>query len=212
MGHASRRRAMVERQLRGRGIRDERVLAAMGAVERHRFVPRARRWEAYEDRPLPIGGGQTISQPWIVARMAEALELGPDDRVLEVGAGCGYAAAVLAELAGRVTAVEQDPDLAERARSHLADRANVEVVTGDGAAGRPDVPPFDAISVAAAGPSVPEPLRSQLADGGRLVMPVGPRTHQELLLLRRDGDVVSEESLGPVRFVPLTGPHGVDPP
>ena len=203
---------MVERQLRGRGIRDERVLAAMGTVERHRFVPRARRWEAYEDRPLPIGGGQTISQPWIVARMAEALEIGPDDRVLEVGAGCGYAAAVLAELAGRVTAVEQDPDLAERARSHLADRANVTVVTGDGAAGRPDEPPFDAISVAAAGPELPAPLLRQLADGGRLVMPVGPRTHQELLLVRRDGDTLAEESLGPVRFVPLTGPHGVDAP
>lgn len=201
---------MVERQLRRRGLADERVLDAMATVPRHRFVPRGQRSRAYDDRPLSIGGGQTISQPWVVARMAEVLELTPEAVVLEVGGGCGYAAAVLAELAGRVTSVEQDPELAERARANLADWPNVTVVTGDGAVGRPDGAPFDGISVAAAGPSVPEPLRDQLADGGRLVMPVGPRSHQDLLLLRRDGDRVVEESLGSVRFVPLTGPHGVD--
>lgn len=191
-------------------MRDERVLDAMEAVERHRFVPRSRRLQAYEDRPLPIGGGQTISQPWIVARMAEVLELRPDDVVLEVGGGCGYAAAVLAALAGRVTTVERDPELAVRARANLADVANVSVVAGDGAAGLEGAAPFDGISVAAAGPEIPEPLLAQLADGGRLVMPVGSRTHQELVLVRRDGDTLVEEFLGQVRFVPLVGPHGVD--
>lgn len=205
MDQRQRRDVMVARQLRDRGIRDERVLAAMSAVPRHRFVPPHHRGRAYADRPLGIGGGQTISQPWVVARMAEALELGPDDRVLDVGAGSGYAAAVLAELAGTVVAVEQDDELAERARRALGDRDGVRVVHGDGREGSPADAPFDAVHVAAAAPSVPSALRDQLRDGGRLVMPVGPRSSQHLLLFRREGDDWSERDLGRVRFVPLLG-------
>ena len=180
----------------------------MEAVPRHHFVPPGERQLAYDDRPLPIGGGQTISQPWIVARMAEALEIQPDDRVLEVGTGSGYAAAVLAELAARVVTIEQDRTLATRAAQVLDDRDNVVVVVGDGSRGWPDEAPYDAISVAAAAPEVPPPLLDQLADGGRLVMPVGPSSMHRLLLLRRDGEDLVEQDLGAVRFVPLTGEHG----
>ncbi len=208
MGHDERRHAMVERQLRRRGMRDERVLAAMEAVPRHEFVPGSERSMAYDDRPLPIGGGQTISQPWIVARMAEVLDLGPDDVVLEVGTGSGYAAAVLAELAGRVVTIEQDRALAARAARQLGAWPNVTVVVGDGGLGHPADAPYDAITVAAAAPAVPQPLLDQLADGGRLVMPVGPSMNQDLLLVRRVGDTFEEEDLGAVRFVPLTGEHG----
>ncbi len=208
MGHRARRHAMVQQQLRDRGIRDERVLAAMEAVPRHHFVPPGERALAYDDRPLPIGGGQTISQPWIVARMAEALELQPDDVVLEVGTGSGYAAAVLAELAARVVTIEQDRSLATRAEQVLDDRDNVTVLVGDGSSGWPRRAPYDAISVAAAAPEVPAPLLDQLAEGGRLVMPVGPSHMHRLLLLRRDGEELVQEDLGAVRFVPLTGEHG----
>lgn len=208
MGHDERRHAMVERQLRRRGMRDERVLAAMEAVPRHQFVPGSERSMAYEDRPLPIGGGQTISQPWIVARMAEVLDLGPDDVVLEVGTGSGYAAAVLAELAGRVVTIEQDRALAARASRRLEAWPNVTVVVGDGGQGHAAEAPYDAITVAAAASAVPQPLLDQLADGGRLVMPVGPSMNQHLLLVRRVGDTFDEEDLGAVRFVPLTGEHG----
>lgn len=208
MGHRARRHAMVQRQLRDRGIRDERVLAAMEAVPRHHFVPPGERALAYDDRPLPIGGGQTISQPWIVARMAEALEIQPDDVVLDVGTGSGYAAAVMAELAARVVTIEQDRRLASRAAQVLDDRDNVMVLVGDGSRGWPDEGPYDAICVAAAAPEVPQPLLDQLAEGGRLVMPVGPPHMHRLLLLRRDGDDLVEQDLGAVRFVPLTGEHG----
>lgn len=208
MGHDERRHAMVERQLRRRGMRDDRVLAAMEAVPRHEFVPRGERSMAYDDRPLPIGGGQTISQPWIVARMAEVLELQPDDVVLEVGTGSGYAAAVLAELAGRVVTIEQDRALAARAARQLEGWPNATVVIGDGGQGHPAEAPYDAITVAAAAPAVPQPLLDQLADAGRLVMPVGPSINQQLLLVRRVGDTFEEEDLGAVRFVPLTGEHG----
>lgn len=208
MGHDERRHAMVERQLRRRGMRDERVLAAMEAVPRHEFVPRGERSLAYDDRPLPIGGGQTISQPWIVARMAEVLDLRPDDVVLEVGTGSGYAAAVLAELAGRVITIEQDRALAARAARQLEAWPHVTVVVGDGGQGHPGEAPYDAITVAAAAPSVPQPLLDQLADGGRLVMPVGPSRDQRLRLVCRVGDTFEEADLGAVRFVPLTGEHG----
>ncbi len=208
MDAASRRHRMVEQQLRARGLRDERVLAAMAAVPRHRFVPRPQRRLAYTDGPLPIGSGQTISQPWVVARMAEVLEVKPDDVVLEVGGGSGYAAAVLAQLAATVLTIERDPTLAARATIALGAWPNVTVVTGDGGSGLPDRAPFDAISIAAAAAAIPPPLLDQLADGGRLVMPVGPARHQHLVLVRRDGDTFVEEQLGAVRFVPLTGDHG----
>ncbi|HKJ55098.1 MAG TPA: protein-L-isoaspartate(D-aspartate) O-methyltransferase [Nitriliruptoraceae bacterium] len=210
MGQSARRFAMVQRQLRDRGIADERVLAAMEAVPRHEFVPRPERRLAYDDRPLPIGGGQTISQPWMVARMAEALELDRDAVVLEVGGGSGYAAAVLAELAARVVTIEQDATLAARASSVLEAWPNVTVVVGDGGRGLPDQAPFDGISIAAAAATIPPPLRDQLADGGHLVMPVGPPRHQRLVHLRRDGDEFVEDVLAAVRFVPLTGEHGAD--
>lgn len=196
---------MVRTQLRARGIADPRVLAAMEEVPRHAHVPRHQRRRAHDDRALGIGHGQTISQPWVVARMAEALELEPDDVVLDVGAGSGYATAILARLAGRVVAIEQDPDLAERARGMLADHDHVRVVQGDGRAGSPDDAPFDAIHVAAAAPSIPPALLDQLADGGRLVMPVGARTSQRLVLVVRTGDDLDRTDLGGVRFVPLLG-------
>lgn len=208
MGHDDRRKRMTQDQLRRRGIADEHVLAAMDSVPRHRFVPSIRRRVAYADRPLPIGGGQTISQPWIVARMAEVLELGFDDVVLEVGTGSGYAAAVLAELAGRVVTIEQDPGLAARASIALEPWPNVMVVQGDGGRGWIADAPFDGIAVAAAAEKIPAPLLDQLADGGRLVMPVGPSDYQRLLLVRRHGGKFFEEDLGAVRFVPLTGDHG----
>lgn len=205
MGHRARRADMVATQLRARGITDERVLAAMEAVPRHRFVPRHQRRRAHDDRALGIGHGQTISQPWVVARMVEALELGPDDVVLDVGAGSGYATAVLARLAGRVVAVEQDPDLAERARGMLVEEDHVRVVHGDGRDGSPADAPFDAVHVAAAATDVPPALLDQLGDGGRLVMPVGPRTSQHLLVMVRHGEQVHQHDLGRVRFVPLLG-------
>lgn len=210
MDHTAQRHRMVEEQLRARGIEDERVLAAMRAVPRHEFVPRPERRLAYNDRPLPIGGGQTISQPWMVARMAEVLELDRDAVVLEVGGGSGYAAAVLAELAARVVTIERDATLAARASTVLAAWPNVAVVVGDGGRGLPDQAPFDGISIAAAAAAIPPPLRDQLADGGHLVMPVGPPRHQRLVLVRRDGDEFVEEVLAAVRFVPLTGEHGLD--
>lgn len=205
---AGARRAMVEHQLRDRGVHDEAVLAAMAAVPREAFVPAERAGRAYDDAALPIDCGQTISQPLVVARMAELLELGPADRVLEVGAGSGYAAAVLSRLAAGVWAVERHGPLAEEAAARLARLgfATVHVRHGDGRLGWPEEAPFDAITVAAGGPEVPPALLDQLAPGGRLVMPVGPaRGTQELVRVRRapDGSLASER-LEPVRFVPLT--------
>ena len=200
---------MVERHLRDRGIADEAVLAAMGAVERHRFVPGAVADEAYDDRPLPIGFGATISQPYIVALMTEALRLGPGDRVLEVGTGSGYGAAVLAECAAHVTTLESVEPLAIAARERLAQNgARVEVVVSDGSVGHPAGRPYDAISVTAAAPSVPPPLLEQLAAGGRLVVPVG-RRDQELVRIEHTSDGDRRDVLCLVRFVPLTGRHGV---
>lgn len=204
------REEMVEFQVRARGIRDERVLAAMRKVPRHLFVPKGFERAAYEDRPLPIGEGQTISQPYIVAVMTEQLELQPQDRVLEVGTGSGYQAALLAELAGSVISIERLASLADRARENLA-RAGVtgvQVVVGDGTEGYPPEAPYDAIIVTAASPGIPQPLIDQLAEGGRLIAPVGPRECQDLIkLVKREGRVESIP-LGGVCFVPLIGQFG----
>src|SRR6267378_4167943 len=205
---------MIEKQLRRRGISDEAVLAAMIAVPRHEFVPRELRSRAYEDVPLPIGGGQTISQPYIVAAMTAALHLRPSDRVLEIGTGCGYQAAILSRLAGEVFGVERRPELALSASTHLArlGYTNVHVHCGDGTLGLPEFAPFDAILVAAAAPAIPQPLLAQLADGGRMIVPVGDAEHQELQLLEKRGDAFSTKMLEGCRFVPLVGYHGWQEP
>jgi len=208
---AELRRWMVERQLKARGIGSAHVLAAMGEVPRERFVPEPMREFAYEDGPLPIGEEQTISQPYIVALMIEAAEVSPGDRVLEVGAGSGYAAAVMSRIARQVFAIERHATLAQAAQRRLLEIGydNVTVIAGDGSLGLPDKAPFDAILVAAGGDKVPEPLKQQLAIGGRLVVPVGGETLQSLLCVTRTGeDSWSEDNLGGVRFVPLIGRHG----
>jgi len=202
---------MVERQLKARGIAHEDVLAAMAEVPREAFVPERLREFAYEDGPLPIGEEQTISQPYIVALMIEAADLLPGDRVLEVGAGSGYAAAVMSRIADRIFAIERHAALAESAQRRILDIGyeNVAVIAGDGSLGLPEEAPFDAILVAAGGDQVPEPLKRQLAIGGRLVVPVGSESVQSLLCLTRTSeDDWSEDNLGGVRFVPLIGAHG----
>ncbi len=206
-----RRRAMVQRHVAGRGITDRRVVAAMKRVRRDRFVAPAMAEFAYEDRPLPIDAEQTISQPYIVAVMAAAAEIEPKDRVLEIGTGSGYGAAVLGCLAEEVWTVERHHVLVVKARIRLAAEgfSNVHVVEGDGSLGWPDAAPFDAIVVTANAPSVPPALCDQLADGGRLVLPIGPqRASQELARIRRSGDRITTEDLGSVRFVPLVGEEG----
>ncbi len=208
------RERMVREQLAGRDITDPRVLNAMRRVPRHRYVPPQMQDQAYSDAPLPIGNDQTISQPYIVAYMTQALELSPDDVVLEIGTGSGYQTAVLCEIARFVYSLERYPDLAERAANILDQLGydNVEIHTGDGSQGLPDMAPFDAIIVTAAAPAIPGPLRAQLADGGRLVLPVGSRFQQMLQRVRRDGDSWRVENLLPVMFVPLYGQHGFQPP
>jgi protein-L-isoaspartate(D-aspartate) O-methyltransferase len=206
----SARRCMVTRQIRDRGIQSARVLAAMESVPRHLFVPPDQIASAYTDEPLPIGEGQTISQPFMVAAMAEALDLGGEERVLEIGAGSGYQAAVLSLLAREVIAVEAQPSLANSARERVArlGYTNVRVEQGDGSLGWPSTAPYDAILVTAAAPSVPPPLVEQLGRGGRLVVPVGVSEHQELLrITKRDGET-SQEALYACRFVPLVGRYG----
>ncbi len=205
------RHDMVEHQLVRRGIGDPRVLAAFRAVPRERFVPADLEDDAYDDSPLPIAERQTISQPYIVAAMTEALGLRGPERVLEVGTGSGYAAAILARVAREVVTIERHASLADTARARLAGLGldHVEVRHGDGTLGAPDRAPFDAIVVAAGGPSVPPTLLSQLADGGRLVMPVGSTLEeQELVRVTRRGHRFTEERLGGVRFVPLVGEEG----
>jgi protein-L-isoaspartate(D-aspartate) O-methyltransferase len=212
--YARRRSAMIERQLRDRGIRDERVLRAMAVVPREAFVPEWRRDDAYEDAALPIPAGQTISQPYVVARMTELLALPaePGTRVLEIGTGSGYQAAILAELGCRVTSLERVPDLAASARERLHRLGygpNVDVRVADGSLGDPAGAPWPRIVTTAAAPHIPEPLRDQLdADGGRLVIPVGTRDQQDLLVVERQGDEWLERSDGPVVFVPLVGEAG----
>lgn len=208
-----RRRLLLD-ALRAGGIRDERVLAAMAAVPRELFVPPSEIHRAYEDFPLEIGEGQTISQPSVVARMTELAAIGERDRVLEIGAGSGYQAAVLANLARFVFAVERLPRLAEGARARLRELglANVSVQIMDGTLGWRAQSPFDAIVVSAAAPAVPQALLDQLAEGGRLVIPVGDLRRQELrLIVRRDGEF-DESPHGPASFVPLVGRNGFDTP
>ena len=207
--HRAARLRMVTEQLAARDISDERVLDAMRRVPRHEFVPERVAGQAYDDWPLPIGHDVTISQPYIVAFMTQALRLQPGDRVLEVGTGSGYAAAVLAELADDVTTIECIEPLADEARRRLAPYGErVRVITGDGSLGHEPHAPYDAIVVTAAAPEIPGPLLDQLAPGGRLVIPVGRGVEQLVRVTRTDhGD--EREELLPVRFVPLTGEHGV---
>ena len=203
------RRRMVKEQLSssGYGITNARVLAAMGKVPRHRFVPEELRHRAYDDGPLPIGHGQTISQPFIVAFMTEQLDPKPADRVLEIGTGSGYQAAVLAELAGEVYTIEIIEALAQRAEADLKRPGctNIHVRAGDGCQGWPEAAPFDAIIVTCAPEKVPPPLVEQLKDGGRMIIPVGPMGDQELVLLRKQGEQLKKHAVLPVRFVPMTG-------
>ncbi len=208
MDFTNERRAMIDLLIR-RGISDQRVLDAMAQTPRHLFVPAHERSHAYSDQALPIGEGQTISQPYMVALMLEALQLTPTDRVLEIGAGSGYAAAVLSRIAAKVHTIECRETLAASAATLLRTLGyeNVTVHTGDGTQGLPDYAPFDAILVSAASPWVPAPLREQLASFGRLVIPVGGRHAQILLRLRREGDTLRTERLCDVRFVPLIGGH-----
>ena len=206
------RQRMLTRHLAGRGIADQRVIDAMAVVPRELFAPRSRTREAYADRPIPIGMGQTISQPYMVAWMAEALELAPGDRVLEVGTGSGYSAAVLARLCTAVYTVERHAPLADGARALLRKLGydSVRVRCGDGSAGWPEHAPYDAIVVAAAGPRVPGSLRDQLGPGGRLVMPLGTGGARQALVRERRTAMggFSREDLGSVRFVPLIGDEG----
>ena len=200
------RERMVAQQIEARGVKDARTLAAMRKVPRHLFVPPASMAEAYEDHPLPIGHGQTISQPYIVGFMTEALHLAGGETVLEVGTGSGYQAAVLSEIAARVFTIEIVEPLASEARERLArlGYGNVSVRAGDGYQGWAEAAPFDAIMVTAAAPKVPEPLKQQLKDGGRLILPIGEE-FQELVVLTRKGSDFVEERVLPVRFVPMTG-------
>lgn len=207
-----KREQMVERQIKGRGIRDPAILDAMREVPREHFVVKEYQASAYDDTPLPIPAEQTISQPYVVALMIRALRLRGDEKVLEVGAGSGYAAAILSRIASEVHAVERHLELAEYARERLAALGydNVHVHHGDGTRGWPDAAPYDAIMVSASGPRIPDPLRQQLVVGGRLVMPVGrSRGLQSLIRVTRIAeDKFHDRNLGGVRFVPLIGEEG----
>lgn len=200
------RRHMVRTQIEARGIKDRRVLNAMLKVERHLFVPHNHRHLAYEDFPLHIGEGQTISQPYIVALMTEALELKEDEKVLEVGTGSGYQAAILAELAREVYTVEIIESLAKEAESRLTKLGynNIHVRCGDGYLGWKEEAPFDAIIITCATPHIPEPLLEQLADGGRMILPLGGKWGQDLVLIRKRGEALERSSLGGCMFVPMT--------
>jgi protein-L-isoaspartate(D-aspartate) O-methyltransferase len=204
------RRAMVETQIRKRGVSSERVLEAMASVPRHEFVPDKFRPYAYADKPLPIGEGQTISQPYMVAAMAEALELTGSERVLEIGTGSGYQAAVLSLLAREVISVESHTPLALSAQERLVnlDYANVHVHNGDGSAGLPDAAPYDAILVTAGAPEIPQVFAAQLREAGRLVIPVGDAENQNLVQARKEGADLKSRVLFGCRFVPLLGRYG----
>jgi protein-L-isoaspartate(D-aspartate) O-methyltransferase len=204
------RQRMVETQIAARGVHDERVLEAMRKVPRHLFVDEALREQAYSDHPLPIAENQTISQPYIVGLMTESLELKGEEKVLEIGTGSGYQSAILAELADRVFSIERYPDLGYRANSILNKLGykNIIIRVGDGSLGWPDDAPFDGVIVTAGTPKIPQPLIDQLAMGGRLVVPVGDRFSQELILVRRVAEGIQKTNLGSVRFVNLVGKWG----
>jgi protein-L-isoaspartate(D-aspartate) O-methyltransferase len=204
------RKSMVETQIRKRGIKDERVLRTMETVPRHEFVLPQSMGLAYSDEPLGIGGGQTISQPYIVAAMTAALQLSGSERILDIGTGSGYQAAVLSLLSREIYSVEFRAELARTASERLQRLGfgNVHVHTGDGSQGLKEFAPYDAILVAAAAPSLPEPLLDQLADGGRLIAPIGTEDHQQLFLVTRHGSTYATELREPCRFVPLLGRHG----
>jgi len=206
------RERMVERQLRRRGIVHPQVLQAMLDVPRHRFVPPPHQDLAYRDSPLPIGYKQTISQPYIVALMTQLLHLKGGERVLEVGTGSGYQAAILSRIAGEVVSLERLPVLAERARRVLdaLGYTNIEIIDGDGSTGEAASGMFDGILVTAAAPEVPEPLTKKLIEGGRLVIPVGSRCSQVLQVWQREGGKLNSQAIAPVAFVPLLGRHGWD--
>ena len=207
---AEQRHLMVEHQIRARGVHDPRVLAAMEEVPRHLFIPPPYDRNAYEDSPLPIGNGQTISQPYIVAVMTELLQLKSTDNVLEIGTGTGYQAAILSRIVRRVTSVERIPAVADLAHRNLAalHYDNIEIIVGDGTLGYQKNSPYNGIIVTAASPDIPKPLTEQLAEGGRMVVPAGGRDVQELLVLEKHGDMITRSEYGGVRFVPLIGEYG----
>lgn len=207
---ADERSAMVERQIRARGISNPRVLDAMREIPRHIFIPRPYDSSAYDDNPLPIGNGQTISQPYIVALMTELLDPEHGDKLLEIGSGSGYQTAILATISHQVISIERIPVIADLARKNLAALGvkNVSIVAGDGTLGYPSDAPYDGILITAATPVIPRPLIDQLALGGRLVAPIGDRESQELILLTRQERELVRSSHGGVRFVPLIGEHG----
>ena len=204
------RHEMLALQLRRRGIRDSRILEAMFEVPRHKFVPPSLADHAYEDRPLPIGEHETISQPYIVAAMTQAAQVCPGEKILEVGTGSGYQTAILAHLGARVYSVERNAALAETARMRLAEMGyeKVTVICGDGSEGYPSEAPYNAILITAAAPEVPPILPDQLAEGGRLVIPVGELEHQDLLLIFKHGRQHHTRTLDPCQFVPLIGKYG----
>lgn len=210
MKYERQRKRMVDSQIKVRGIKDQKVLDAMLNVERHLFVPADQKKFAYRDRPLPIGLGQTISQPYIVALMTELLALKGSEKVLEIGTGSGYQAAILGEIAAEVHSIERHKDLAERASNLIASLGyeNIHIHKGDGSKGWEDEAPYDAVMVTAAAPIVPAPLKDQMKDGGRLVIPVGQPYSQSLEVWQKKGDGFVQDWIAHVAFVPLFGEHG----
>lgn len=209
MDYRIARENMVEKQIKGRGIKNLLVLSAVSKVPRHLFVEEALQGQAYSDHPLPIGEKQTISQPYIVALMTEALEIGPKDIVLEVGTGSGYQTAILAEIAAKVYSIERIFSLAARAKKNLdfLGYTNILVKTGDGTLGWPEYAPYDRIIVTAGAPDIPPPLLEQLADGGKFIAPIGDRFSQDLIKVVREKDTLIRSNLGGCRFVDLVGEH-----